>query len=151
MRDESAIILTSPSESQRVHCPGKIGWQGEGARALVWPRYLLSDTAQQTWGKGNSLKVNYSTFIKGDRKFNFDGKYSHFTNKSNDYSRFNLDSPLRRHYYLSQCCLRADNNLQIQNILTPQLSLSAFAICLSWKQFIVNNYSRIVILKLALA
>ena len=72
--------------------------------------------------------------------------------KSNSYSKspsgFTLEKTL---YCLSQCCLRPDNNLQFQNILTPQLSLSALAICLSWKQFIVNNYSRIVILKLAWA
>ena len=31
-RDESAIILTSCSESQRVHCPGKIGREGGGGK-----------------------------------------------------------------------------------------------------------------------
>ena len=154
MRDESeiAIILTSPSESQRVHCPGKLGWQGEGARALVWPRYLSSDTAKQTWRKGISLKEFCSMFLQVRSSSISMENIQTLQIKSNSYSKspsgFTLEKTL---YCLSQCCLRPDNNLQFQNILTPQLSLSALAICLSWKQFIVNNYSRIVILKLARA
>ena len=116
MRDESeiAIILTSPSESQRVHCPGKLGWQEEGARALVWPRYLSSDTAKQTWRKGISLRDQVRS-----RSISMENIQT-LQIKSNSYSKspsgFTLEKTL---YCLSQCCLRPDNNLQFQNILTP--------------------------------
>ena len=104
MRDESeiAIILTSPSESQRVHCPGKQGWQGEGARALVWPRYLSSDTAKQTWRKGISLKEFCSMFIQVRSSSISMENIQTLQIKSNSYSK--SPSPLRRHYI---ACLSA--------------------------------------------
>lgn len=56
-RDESAIILTSCSESQRVHCPGKIGRHGGRGQGRSSDLLIISHQTQPTFrGRKNHPK-----------------------------------------------------------------------------------------------
>ena len=48
-RDESAIILTSSSESQRVHCPGKIGQHRGRGQGRMSDLPIIFHQAQPTF------------------------------------------------------------------------------------------------------
>ena len=143
-RDESAIILTSCSKSQRVHCPGKIGrhggrGQGRSSDLLIIP-HQTQPTFRRRKNRWKFLYCFYSMHKEEDRV-----QETHFRN----WEAIIIQESVSIHPWEDTIaclspCLSGDNNLQFQNILTPQLSLSALAICLSWTQFIVNNYSRIV-------
>ena len=143
-RDESAIILTSCSESQRVHCPGKIGRDGGRGQGRSSDLLIISHQTQPTFRRRKIhwqfLHCFYLMFAQrrlGSR------------NTLGNWEAIIIQESVSIHPWEDTIaclspCLSGDNNLQFQNILTPQLSLSALAICLSWTQFIVNNYSRIV-------
>lgn len=144
-RDESAIILTSCSKSQRVHCPGKIGREGGGGKGARLTS-LSSLIRHSQHSEEEKIIQSFFCFVLLHCLYKKDQvQETDFRN----WKAIIIQESVSIHPWEDTIaclspCLSGDNNLQFQNILTPQLSLSALAICLSWTQFIVNNYSRIV-------